>query len=91
MLGRLNFVFIWAGYIALVTFYALITFALVTKAISIDEVFEEIIVIAATYPPEIEFLFAWFWLGHLYWPIRWITTGERSLLPWIENEDETYD
>ena len=58
---------------------------------TIDEVFEEIIVFAAKYPSEVECLFAWFWLAHLYWLIRLITTGEKSLSSWIEDENEIYD
>jgi len=29
----------------------------------------------------------WFWLANLYWPVRWITTGNKSPLPWVTNKE----
>ena len=64
------------------------TFAIITfpEPISLLDFWEEILRIAE-YPPRDAIPFTFFWLGHLYWPIRWITTGQKSPLPWVANKE----
>jgi len=92
MLSRLNFIFIWAGFAALITAYGFTTYAVITSPLSIsllDERFWGEIIDIAEFPPRHTLSFTWFWLAHLYWPIRWITTGNKSLLPWVANKEAT--
>jgi len=87
MFSRLNFVFIWIGFVALVSWYAFLANGFIQKPELIESFFWEGLLFIAEYPPNNTFTFIWVWLAHLYWPIRWITTGQRSPLPWVANKE----
>ena len=92
MLKRLNLLFLWAGFTALVTLYGFAAYALIAfpEPLSIlDERIWGDILYIAEFPPNYTLPFIWFWLAHLYWPIRWITTGTKSPLPWAANKEAT--
>jgi len=94
MLSRLSFLFLWAGFAALVTLYGFLTWAFITfpEPLSIlDERIWADILFIAEFPPNNTLTFTWFWLAHLYWPIRWITTGQKSPLPWVANKETSND
>jgi hypothetical protein len=96
MLGRLALVIHWAGFVSLVSFYGWIAFSFLTRSESALDLLqmlkEDYLYLAQLPPPSGRVDDAiWFWLANLYWPVRWITTGNRSPLPWVANKETNND
>jgi len=92
MLNRLGVLLLWAGFVSLVSFYGVAVITFLTRsetAVELGKMMIEDISYLAQIPPPSEngLQVIWFWLAHLYWPVRWITTGNKSPLPWVANKE----
>jgi hypothetical protein len=96
MLGRLSLVIHWIGFVSLISFYGFIGFSFLTRPESVSQLLqmlkEDYLYLAQLPPPSGRIDDAlWFWLANLYWPARWIITGNKSPLPWVANKETNND